>query len=80
VCAQEVEVTATVGLQDLVAVEAGLASFGDQRRDGPAAGEFVGRDQEVDATIFDRQANAVAVAHLGEGAATRRVRRYLQRA
>ena len=42
VFAQEVEVAAAVGLQDLVAVEAGVAAFGDWRRRDRAAGELVG--------------------------------------
>src|SRR6266496_1864020 len=66
VLAQEIEIAAAVGLEDLAAVEPGIAALGHRRRCRLAARQLVGRDQEVDPALLDREADAVAVLHLGE--------------
>src|SRR5713226_6980502 len=59
VLAQEVEIAAAVGLQDLAAVEPGVAALGHRRRRRLAARQLVGRDQEVDPALLDRKADTV---------------------
>src|ERR1700676_3494068 len=78
VLAQEIEITPAVGLQDLAAVEPGIAALGHRRRCGLAARQLLGRDQEVDAALLDRKLDAVAVPDLGEGAPARRVGSHMQ--
>src|SRR6266852_4674470 len=78
VLAQEIEIAAAVGLEDLAAVEPGIAALGHRRRGGLAARQLVGRDQEVDPALLDRKADAVAVLHLGERPTARRIRRHVQ--
>src|SRR5713226_8543323 len=78
VLAQKIEIAAAVGLQDLAAVEPGITALGHRRRCGLAAGQLVGRDQELDAALLDREPDAVAVPHLGERTAARRIRGYMK--
>src|SRR5258708_30704296 len=80
VLAQEIEIAAAIGLQDLAAVEPGIAALRDRGWRGLAARQFLGRDQEVDAALLDRQANTVAVPDLGQRPPRSPVRRHLQHA
>src|ERR1700680_3532617 len=66
VFAQEVEIAAAVGLQDLAAVEPGIAALGHRRGRGLAPRQLLGRDQQVDAALLDREADPVAGQHLWE--------------
>src|SRR5216683_3166896 len=59
VFAQEIEIAAAVGLEDLAAVEPGIAALWHRRRRRFAARQLVERDQEVDPPFLDRKANAV---------------------
>src|SRR5438067_11348157 len=59
VLAQEIEIAAAVGLQDLAAVEPGIAALGHRHRCGLAARQLFGRDQQVDAALLDREADPV---------------------
>src|SRR5437762_14144866 len=61
VLAQEIEIAAAVGLQDLAAVEPGIAALGHRRRRGLASRQFLRCDREVDAALLDRAAAASAV-------------------
>src|SRR3984893_4677442 len=66
VLAQEIEIAAAVGLQDLAAVEPGIAALRHRRRRGPAPRQLLRRDEQVEPSLLDRQADTVAVLHLGE--------------
>src|SRR5258706_9663157 len=66
VLAQEIEIAAAVGLQDFAAVEPGIAALGDRGRRGLAARQFLGRDQQIDAALLDRQPDMVDGPYLGE--------------
>src|SRR5579863_4178341 len=68
VLAQKIEIAAAIGLQDLAAVEPGIAALRNRRRRGFAARQFVWCDQQVDPALLDRKPDSVAVAHLGERA------------
>src|SRR5713226_4984357 len=61
VFAQKIEIAAAVGLQNLAAVEPGIAALGHRRRRRLAARQLVGRDQKVDPALLDREPKAVAV-------------------
>src|SRR3977135_1317237 len=49
VLAQEIEIAAAIGLQDLAAVEPGIAALGDRGRRGLAARQFLAQEPQIDA-------------------------------
>src|SRR2546423_15212506 len=63
VLAQEIEIAAAVGLQDLAAVEPCIAALRHRSRCRLAPRQFLRRDEEVEAPILDREADGVAPAH-----------------
>src|SRR5437667_6773334 len=66
VLAQKIEIAAAIGLQDLAAVEPGIAALRDRRRRGLAARQLLRRDQQVETALPDREPDRVAVPDLGE--------------
>src|SRR2546423_15637684 len=67
VLAQEIEIAAAVGLQDLAAVEPCIAALRHRSRCRLAPRQFLRCDEEVEAPILDREADAGAVSHLPQG-------------
>src|SRR5438552_15597736 len=76
--AQEIEIAAVIGLEYLVAVEPCVAACRTRRARCAAAAELGSVDEEVETTLGDAEADAVAVAHQAERAAGGGVRRDVQ--
>src|SRR5579885_588921 len=76
--AQEIEVTALIGAENLVAVEAGIAARRARRDRRLALCQRGGIDEEVEAALADAEANPVAVADEAERAAARGVGRHME--